>query len=195
MRRSYPHGFALFVMMLLLALLAGYLWLADIVPKQGPSPIREMTPNTAKGPATDDNANTWQTYMDETFGFSLRYPNAWFASVDTQKDYTVNFLDVDGNRHMSVRVLKAAKKEEVIAALRKRSARGLFQAETSDAMPLLDGTAAETILNYTTPRGDMSVSNAVIEKNGLIFVLEEQRRTTLQADANYFDRWVRSLSI
>jgi len=197
MASKFPKGFTIFIIALLLLLLAGYLWLAEIVPKQGPSTIHEQEAPTASADtqAQPETITTWLDYHDPQYGFSLRYPKAWVASATTDGTYTVHFADMSGGTKLSVRVYKGGDKKAIITAIKKSGANGLFPAADTDQIELIDGSEAPAFIDYTSPRGDIAISSAVIERAGTVYVFEEQRSISAPAKVGMFDIWVRSFTI
>jgi hypothetical protein len=197
MASKFPKGFAVFIVALLLLLLAGYLWLAEIVPKQGSSTVHEQeSPTASTEPQTQpENITTWTDYRDPQYGFSLRYPKAWAASATTEDTYTVRFASTNGSAGFSVRVYKGGDKKAIIASIKKSGANGLFPAADTEQIKLLDGSEAPAFIDYTSPHGDITISSAVIERQGTVYVFEEQRSIFAPAKVSMFDIWVRSFTI
>ncbi|MEI7741812.1 MAG: hypothetical protein WCJ29_04890 [bacterium] len=193
---SFPKKFLLLIAFLLALLLAGYLWLSDVVPKQSPKPIREDIPSTAENSALpEEDVSSWKEYRDPKLGFSIRIPNNWKALAESGKNYSVNFTDVASSYELSVKAFENSKLDTVLAQLRKQAQRGLFPPADTTPIELTSDGSANSLARYTSPQGDKTISTAAIENNGTIFVIEYKQPIGSKDLSELFSLWVRSFSI
>lgn len=105
-------GTALPLIVVTIALIGGIAYFfTGIFPNSAKtSPLTSPTP-------TPDQYQGWKTYTNNTYGFSLRYPNDW--QTKEYKDYSTDFYDIDPNAKEAtpgaaiVRFIRSADKADI----------------------------------------------------------------------------------
>lgn len=194
--------FLLLLAVLLLILLIGYLFLADILPEGAPGNRRPApAPLAAPTSYPEQDFSAWEEYQNE-LGFRLRYPNTWEIKEERANNLeTVRFVspqavlvDTKGAfpaYSLTVRIYQKAGYDAVLAAAKRESMSGLFP-PVGQKMVNINDTECPIFNNYSSAGNAFIFSKAILEKGGRVFEFEVARSSTSPEIPGLMDTWLRS---